>query len=95
VRAPPSALPTNRSTDVAIAAGLAWLVLRRDDLGVRETWNLAAVRSAWPGIIVRCFAATVGMIGLVARQWPDQVFDLPRQQPGLWILVMIAPNLRR
>lgn len=73
-----------------VAAAAALLYLRRQPgFDRRDLWRRSAVRQALPGILAGWAVAVVLMTAGVAVFDRPHLFDLPRQQPWLWLAVVV------
>ncbi|MFD3704383.1 CPBP family intramembrane glutamic endopeptidase [Nocardia sp. NPDC058658] len=65
------------------------IYLRRTGFDRRSFWRVDALRPALPGILALWAVAAVVLVGAVAVFRPGSVFDLPREQPLIWVLVLV------
>jgi membrane protease YdiL (CAAX protease family) len=75
---------------LAVWAAVAFAYLwRRPGFARRDLWRPEAVRRELPSIVVTWLvAATLGIVA-VALVIPDRLFDIPRQNPLLWLAIMV------
>lgn len=66
-------------------------LLRRDEaFDARAAFRGPVERRPLSGVLFRFGLAAVLLTALVATLAPERLFDLPRQRPRLWALVMVA-----
>ena len=90
----PALILALRDRDVMIAAlwggaALTWLWLRRQGPAAANIWNRGGLRAGLRPVLVR-FAILAPLIALAT--WfltPDLFLSLPRDQPVLWLAVLI------
>ena len=69
-----------------IVAGLTFWQLRRDPTFSRDEWfNRAKIRGIWGRLII----GGLSLIYLLATQWPELVFELPRTRPIVWLMACL------
>jgi membrane protease YdiL (CAAX protease family) len=74
---------------VVLAVAAAVYLRRQDGFDRRDLWRPGALRDVWrPVLAVWCLAAAA-MTGLVAWLAPDQLFELPRERPLLWAVIVV------
>ncbi len=56
----------------------------------RQLWNFAGVRPALPGMLARFALAALALTLLLAWTRPDLMLRLPRERPGIWLMVMLG-----
>jgi hypothetical protein len=73
------------------AALVCGVLLLRDRTFPRSSlWNAQGAKAALPGILIR-FAILGGLLTwLTAAARPDDFLSLPRERPGLWLLILVA-----
>lgn len=62
---------------------------RQDGFDRRDLWRPGALRGEWRQLLGLWVVAAVAMTGLVAWLAPDRLFDLPRERPLLWALIVV------
>jgi membrane protease YdiL (CAAX protease family) len=62
---------------------------RRDDFDRRDLIRAGAVRKALPGMLAAWVAGSALMVAGVALVDPARLLDLPRQQPQLWVAIVV------
>ncbi|MFE1591305.1 CPBP family intramembrane glutamic endopeptidase [Nocardia sp. NPDC058705] len=65
------------------------IYLRHTGFDRRSFWRADALLPALPGILALWAVAAVALIGAVAVLRPDSLFDLPRERPLIWVLVLV------
>lgn len=73
------------------AAAVCGVLLLRDRTFPRDTlWNVQGAKDALPGILIR-FVLLGGLLTwLTAAARPEEFLSLPRERPGLWLLILVA-----
>ncbi len=70
---------------------LCLIVLWRDPTyRNRELWNVKALRAGLPGVLGRFAVAAILLLALVLITSPEKLFEFPRRNPVIWIVVMLA-----
>lgn len=65
------------------------IYLRRTGFDRRSFWRADALRPALPAILALWAVAAVALTAAVAVLRPDSLFDLPRERPLIWVLVLV------
>lgn len=72
-------------------AGVCLVVLLRDPTFRRKRlWNAAGVRRAVKPLVLWFAAGSASLAGLLTIYEPQRLFQLPRNRPELWALIMVA-----
>lgn len=66
------------------------LLMRDPSFARRELWNGGRVRKELSRIVVIWVAAAACVTGLVLALVPEVFLSLPRERPGLWLVIMLA-----
>ncbi|OAN41779.1 type II CAAX prenyl endopeptidase Rce1 family protein [Mycolicibacterium iranicum] len=75
---------------LVVLAGAAWLYLRREPTFDRDNlWRAGAVRAELPSILRLSAVVAVTMVVAVAVWSPDRLFGFPREEPVMWLVVVI------
>jgi len=74
-----------------IAAALSYHTLRKHyDYRFRTDWNFAALnRAVLAPMLTRFVPCALALFFFTAWMIPDHLFSLPRDRPGVWVMVMI------
>ncbi|MEV6216986.1 CPBP family intramembrane glutamic endopeptidase [Nocardia sp. NPDC051833] len=72
-----------------VVAGGVVVYLRHTGFDRRDFWRPEALRAALPGMLAVWAIAAVGLGIAVAVLRPASLFDLPRERPLLWVLVLV------
>lgn len=72
-----------------VAAVGVVLYLRRCGFDRRDLGRPEALRGALPGMLALFAVAAIGLGAAVALLRPDSLFDLPRERPLIWLLVLV------
>ena len=73
-----------------VAAVVSWRALKREGYHLQTEWNAAALTRANLTRIVRRFAlCALSMLFFTWWMIPGHLFSLPRDRPGVWVMVMI------
>ena len=76
---------------LVVAGTLAAVALRRDPgFDRRKLWDASALRPALPGILRLWAAVSLTAAACVALITPGRLFDMPRQETALWLVVVVA-----
>ncbi|MFD6452716.1 CPBP family intramembrane glutamic endopeptidase [Nocardia sp. NPDC060220] len=73
---------------VAITVGIV-IYLRRHGFDRGSFWRADALRPALPGILALWAISALTLAAAVAVFRPDSLFDLPRERPLIWVLVLV------
>ncbi|WP_446222447.1 CPBP family intramembrane glutamic endopeptidase [Nocardia sp. IBHARD005] len=73
---------------LAITVGIV-IYLRRTGFDHRSFWRADALRPALPGILALWAVSAIALTAAVAVLRPDFLFDLPRERPLIWLLVLV------
>lgn len=73
-----------------LTIGVVWYIRRSKDFDRGDLWRSAALRPALPSILRLWVIAAVAAVAAVWFFDRDHLFDLPRHNPALWILIVIA-----
>ncbi|MBC7302742.1 MAG: CPBP family intramembrane metalloprotease [Nocardia sp.] len=65
------------------------IYLRRTGFDRRRFWRADALAPALPGILALWAVAAVVLAAAVALARPGFLFDLPRERPLIWVLVLV------
>lgn len=71
------------------AGTLPWL-LHEPGFHSQWLWNQAGLRTALPSMLLLFILAAALLMGLVRVRAPEKLWQLPRQNPRLWLLVLVA-----
>lgn len=66
------------------------LLMRDRSFDRHELWNGRRAKKELPRIIVLWAAAALCVAGLVLALRPNVFLSLPRERPGLWVIIMLA-----
>lgn len=72
-----------------VVAGCVVVYLTRTGFDRRDFWRADALRGALPGMLGLWAVAAVVLGVAVAVLRPDSLFDLPRERPLIWLLVLV------
>jgi uncharacterized protein len=71
-------------------AGLAlWYLRRRPDVDRAALWRPAGLRGQLPSMLVLWAVAAVLAVAALAVFDRDRLFELPRERPLLWVLIIV------
>ncbi|WP_410873142.1 CPBP family intramembrane glutamic endopeptidase [Nocardia sp. A7] len=73
---------------LVITVGIV-IYLRRTGFDRRAFWGADALRPALPGILALWAVSAVVLTVAVALLRPDSLFDLPRERPLIWVLILV------
>lgn len=73
---------------IAAAVGLVALLLSKE-FDRRELIDLRPLRRELPMVLLRAGFVVMAVAGLTLLLAPDRLLDLPRERPGLWLLVVL------
>lgn len=76
---------------VLLVLGVAAVIylLRSPTFDRRDLWRAGALRGQLRPILLLWVTTAAGCVAVVALATPDLLFSLPREQPGVWALVMV------
>ncbi|ANZ34888.1 CAAX protease [Lentzea guizhouensis] len=74
---------------LVLGAASVWYLLRTPAFDRRSLWRAEAVRGQLRPVLTLWAVTAVVAVVVVAVVLPDQLFALPRQQPLLWLAVMV------
>ncbi|MGW5919435.1 CPBP family intramembrane glutamic endopeptidase [Nocardia fluminea] len=72
----------------AITVGLV-IYLRRTGFDRRSFWRADTLRPALPAILTLWAISAVALAAAVAVLRPGSLFDLPRERPLIWVLILV------
>ncbi|GIJ45986.1 hypothetical protein Val02_28720 [Virgisporangium aliadipatigenens] len=73
---------------VLLCGAALWWLRRRPEFDRRDLWRWSAVRPALPRILALWAVATAATLVVVTLVEPQRLFQLPRQEPLLWLAIM-------
>ncbi|MFD3745614.1 CPBP family intramembrane glutamic endopeptidase [Nocardia sp. NPDC058633] len=73
---------------LVITVGIV-IYLRRTGFDHRSFWRADTLRPALPSILALWAICAVALTAAVALLRPDNLFDLPRERPLIWVLVLV------
>jgi len=74
---------------VVLGPAAWWYLRRQPDFDRRDLGRPAALRPALPSILALWFIAVAVAVAVLAATTPHRLFDLPRQQPLLWLAIVV------
>ncbi|MGY0499146.1 CPBP family intramembrane glutamic endopeptidase [Nocardia sp. FBN12] len=73
---------------LVITVGIV-IYLRRTGFDRHSFWRADALRPALPAILALWVVAAVALTATVSVLRPDSLFDLPRERPLIWVLILV------
>ncbi|MEV6926579.1 CPBP family intramembrane glutamic endopeptidase [Dactylosporangium sp. NPDC051485] len=73
-----------------LTIGVVWYFRRVSGFDRRDLWRVSALRPAWPRILRLWAVAAVLAVAAVFLFDRSHLFDLPRHNPALWALIVVA-----
>jgi membrane protease YdiL (CAAX protease family) len=83
-------LPGGPIPGLVLAAAAALLYLRRQESFPRgNLWRAGRLRTELAPMLLLCALFAAAAVLMLAVLDPDRLFEFPRQQPGLWVAVVV------
>ncbi len=74
---------------LVLAAAVVWYLRRSAGFDRRNLWRAGALRGQARPMAALFAVSFLALVAAVALLYPDQLFDLPRERPDIWLLIAI------